>query len=215
MEVRIYTFGRQTLSTIPPFDQMPEVQRMPMEGVFYGDISGRALKAVINSDYVPLVFNCRMFWEKPKNLRTSPSWGHSGVHSANIKRLLAHSWGDTMKEFAENFHSEVNKLRASRHSLKCLDIGLECNQGRDRSVGMSVVLHNIFHRGGFKVTTTHLCKTKWRPNNACKRAAQIMTSARNPGGPCPECKMAYSYEMTREEAKSVAGFASLLSELNK
>ena len=156
-----------------------------------------------------------MFWETTKTLSTSPSWGHSGLHSANIKRLLAHSLGKTMKEFSENFCRKVNKLRASRPSLKCLDIGLECNQGRDRSVGMSVLLRHLFGLAGCNVAVVHICKENWRSNDACKSAASMMRNARNPNAPCPDCQTRGSYEMARNAAKSVDGFAELLSVLQK
>ena len=169
-EVTFYTWGRFKLHTIAPYNELPAVKTYTRtacgyDGYFCEDISGRALQAVIKSTDVPLVFNCRDFWEHMKVLSASPSWGHCGVHPANIERLVAHK---EMKEFANLLCRRVIAQRAARPSLECLDIGLECNQGRDRSVGMSVVLHNIFNLGGFKVTTTHLSETDWRTNNACK-----------------------------------------------
>ena len=212
LEVKLFTWGRKTLNLIAPYNTLDAVKNMPQEGKFCDVLSGRALQAVIKSDDVPLVFNCRVFHEDEKTLKASPSWGHCGIHPANIERLIAHP---KMKEFAKLLCRKVIHWRAARPSLKCLHIGLECNQGRDRSVGMSMLLLHLFGLAGCKVAVVHICQENWRNNDACKKAARMMTNARNPNAPCPDCQTRGSYGMTCNAAKSNDGFAELLSELQK
>jgi hypothetical protein len=212
LEVKFWTWGRKRLHTISPYDALPAVAWMPREGKFCEVLSGRALQAVIKSDDVPMVFNCRVFHEDDKTLKASPSWGHCGIHPANIERLIAH-W--KMEEFAKLLCRKVIHWLAARPSLECLHIGLECNQGRDRSVGMSVLLRHLFGLAGCNVAVVHICKENWRSNDACKSAARMMRNARNPNAPCPDCQTRGSYEMARNAAKSVDGFAELLSVLQK
>ena len=216
-EVTFYTWGRFKLHTIAPYNELPAVKTYTRsacghDGYFCENVSGRALQAVIKSTDVPLVFNCRDFWEHMKVLQASPSWGHCGVHPANIERLVAHS---EMKEFANLLCRKVIAQQAARPSLECLDIGLECNKGRDRSVGLSVLLQHLFGLAGWKVSTVHICQGNWRSNDACKRAAHLMKNPRNPYAACPDCQTSRSYETARKAAKSVDGFAKLLRELQK
>ena len=212
LEVKLFTWGRKKLHTISPYNTMYAVKQLPREGSFCEYRSGQALQAVIKSGDVPMAFNCRVFHEDDWTLKASPSWGHCGIHPANIQRLIAHP---RMKEFAKSLCRKVIHWRAARPSLECLHIGLECNQGRDRSVGMSVLLLHLFGLAGCKVAVVHICQENWRENTACKSKARMMTNARNPNASCPDCQARGSYEMARNAAKSNAGFAELLSELQK
>ena len=215
--VTFHTWGRRTLHLVAPYNDLDAVKTYTQtacgqNGYFCENISGRALQAVIKSTDVPLVFNCRGFWEDLEVLQASRSWGHCGVHPDNIDRLVAHK---KMKEFANLLCQKVIAQQAARPLLECLDIGLECNKGRDRSVGLSVLLEHLFRLAGWKVSTVHICRGNWRSNEACKKAAFLMTNARNPYAACPDCQTSRSYETARRAAESVDGFAKLLRELRQ
>jgi len=81
-----------------------------------------------------------------------------------------------------------------------LVIVLFCKSGRDRSVGLSVVLERKLRHAGWNTEIRHLCLAAWRENRRCEQEARRMS--RRPGSfaeaqSCPVCWVGNSTDVVR------------------
>ena len=211
--VNLYTWGRKELGLIGPFCTMQDVKELLRwsspkgrgrdGGPFNLDLSvkaGRAAMRLPDNSPDPLVFNCRVFREDIKTISGDDDWGHSGLHRTNVRRLFDHNHGATMKDMSGKIHNLVLQRHKSwpAGAPVVLDIGLECNKGRDRSVGMSAILENAFKINGWTVSTKHLCESNWRRNEGCLRAGEQQATSMDPHPHCPYCQPGKSSDLVAE-----------------
>ena len=212
--VRLWTWGRHTLYKISPYCNYTPVKELYRISQLRTDVnlgvSKKALRAAIRlreEDADPLILDCKRFHEDQSYLRTCPSWGHGGLHPDNVRRLFAHNNGDTMHNLLQELHGFVQERQrdwaATNAQRRTLDIGLQCNQGRDRSVGMSVVLENMFNLNGWTATTTHLCRSHWRRNHNCQKEADQHASPMDPFRYCPSCKPVNSRRLVQAKMEQM------------
>lgn len=211
--VHLYTYGRKTLGAQSPYSKMKEVEDLRKhaldERAFDYDLSRRAMRRVLRlkEDHPdPVIVNCRVFWEDFENLRYEADFRHSGKHPLNVSRMFKHQEGDTMRKLSKQLQQMVQEVQNSRKEkdVDILEICLECNRGKDRSVGMAVILENAFTLAGWKVAPTrHFCDGFWGIFPDCTRAADKEISAFNPHPSCPECQVKASYDIVKKNIDNV------------
>jgi hypothetical protein len=196
--VRIYSYGRKTLAQIGGYNHLPAVKRLrdhahSHKNNFSAGLSVEAMRQVLRyreeSDIAPIVLNCRNFFEDKASLMREADWHHTGKHPCNVQRLFQHKGGETMRELLKTLEKAVRYRQRTQKPKDpdMLDICLECNQGRDRSVGCAVALANAFSLSGWTVETTHLCESGWLKKEGCKRCAEEAQSWAEPHAGCPHC----------------------------
>ena len=203
--VRLWTWGRKSLIGISPFCNLPEVKELARgaHGSFNLNTSVRALRVAINLPKEmpdPVVFNCRVFREDLDVISSHDDWGHSGMHPTNVRRLFGHDHGATMEVLSQRLFSLFRQRQKSWRSdtPPILDIGFECNKGRDRSVGAAVVFENALKICGWTVGTTHLCESNWRRNHGCLKEAKRSATPFDPHPSCPYCQPSKSRQLVED-----------------
>lgn len=206
--VRFHTYGRATLGNIGPYNNMKEVKELREhvvgKGGFDYDLSRQAMRRVLRlkEDHPdPVIVNCRVFWEDFETIRHENDFRHSGKHPLNVSRIFKHQGGDTMRKLSKKLRQVVQEVQNSRkeRDVDILDVCLECDHGKDRSVGVAVILENAFTLAGWKVSPTqHLCEGNWGMLADCARAAERdKVLGFNPHPPCPECQVKASYDIVK------------------
>ena len=150
----------------------------------------------------PVIVNCRVFYEDPEKLQGEEDFRHSGKHPLNVGRMFKHNNGDTMRQVSKQLRQAVQEIQNNRKGkdVDILDVCLECNKGKDRSVGLSVILENAFTEAGWKVAmpTKHLCEGHWGVRADCTRAAlKEEVAGLNPHPACPDCQVEKSYDIVK------------------
>ena len=200
--VRICSYGRKLLANVGGYNHLNAVKELrdhaeSRKNNFAVGLSVEAMRQVLkyNKDQTdPIVMDCRVFFEDKAKLRTATDWHHTGKHPCNVQRLFTHNHGHTMHRFLETLQPLVRQRQRNKKPMDpdILDICLECNQGRDRSVGCAVALSNAFKLSGWSVKTSHLCESGWIYKSGCEKAAKEATYWGNPHATCPHCTVASS-----------------------
>ena len=200
-QIEILTLGRHSLATIRPFCTCPAVKEFNEAQNMDWRLGLHAVRQALRlpPESVVLFFSVTHFFEAKADLRTEPDWHHSGMHSANVRRILHHMGGDTMRSLAQRVRSQLQGHLQAERPLSKIFIAFCCNGGRDRSVGVSVVFENALKLCGFsKVSTRHLCQQAWRSNRGCLECAEFFANSRHPFRPCPQCQVLASRSLVEE-----------------
>ena len=200
--VRLWTYGRKTLARVGGYNHIGAVKRLrdhaeSSNNNFSLNLSVEAMRGVLKykeDRTSPIVMNCRDFFEDSAKLRGAADWHHTGKHNCNVQRLFVHNRGETMRCFLVTLQSLVRTRQRNKKNTDpdILDICLECNKGRDRSVGCAVALENAFKECGWHVTTQHLCESGWIYKYECAKCAAKATNWADPHAECPHCTVARS-----------------------
>ncbi len=195
-QVLIVTLGRHALANI--YRDSSCVQKLAMARDFDSqNVREALLEAVLPADSLVFCFNAKQF-VTPESQRGAKSWRHSGLHWENAQAILDHNGGKTMGKLASDIST---RLEENREAPK-IHLALCCNQGWDRSVGVSVVLENALKIAGFVVSTRHLCQQAWRSNLGCQKEAKFVSNSRHPNKPCPECQVWCSRDLVLNAIKN-------------
>ena len=104
--------------------------------------------------------------------REEDAW-HCGLHPRNCERIVEHARGETLRKFLFELRDRCERLTRGQDERNPLYIVLFCKSGRDRSVGVSRVLHQVLERNQSNwllAGTLHLCESRWRTSGArCKQ----------------------------------------------
>ena len=210
--IRLCSYGRISLAGVG-YNHIEAVQRLRDHALssknwFSLNLSVEAMRGVLkyteDQRTSPIVMDCRVFFEDSAKLRGAADWHHTGKHPLNIQRLFEHNSGETMRRFLGTLQSLVQTRQRNKKSTDpdILDICLECNKGRDRSVGCAVVLANAFSLSGWNVKTRHLCESGWNHKVECARSAREAQSWADSQAGCPHCTVARSEDHVKRMMES-------------
>ena len=138
-----------------------------------------------------VIMDCMDFWETWENLKQEDDvFGcHCGTHPQNVRRLLRHDrpmrdWPRgtrTIEVWSQKYARKLDalrpKLREEQQKFASggskapphLVFACVCKSGRDRSVGMAIILQCLFASVlNLPVVVEHLCRSDWRHNEGCK-----------------------------------------------
>jgi len=123
-----------------------------------------------------------------------------------VRRLLEHhAWPRWSRMVSESIGQACAQplvdVGQGVQSSPLLVVILYCKSGRDRSVGLSVVLDRVMRPLGWSVSLRHLCQAEWRANRQCWQAALTHSRQTHPGTPraCPICYTGNSTDLVRSQ----------------